>query len=220
MIRLNIFAINVLENEIINNTFFNIYIGIVNCEFSWRFYSSGMWRRVIGTIVIDVRILVILLISGSSHALRNGANEFLSAIFTFVVRCVSDSVSEICTSRCWTFEIFVKTRAGIAVLFLWVYMTVIFIRGIGHRATLCTQQRPCDVTIPCLSCLCLLPSIKKQTALIPTASCMSEFLCIIGFPSNPGGDEISSLYDKKEGVRSYWMTLRTGEDTLNWRRKL
>ena len=24
--------------------------------------------------------------------------------------------------------------------------------------------------------------------------------------------------DEEEGVRSYWMTLRTGEDTVNWRR--
>jgi len=26
--------------------------------------------------------------------------------------------------------------------------------------------------------------------------------------------------DKEEGVRSYWMTLRTGEDTVNGGRKL
>ena len=26
--------------------------------------------------------------------------------------------------------------------------------------------------------------------------------------------------DEEEGVRSYWMILRTGEDTANWRRKL
>jgi len=26
--------------------------------------------------------------------------------------------------------------------------------------------------------------------------------------------------DEEEGVRSYWMTLRTGEDTVNWRRTL
>jgi len=28
------------------------------------------------------------------------------------------------------------------------------------------------------------------------------------------------MYHEEEDVRSYWMTLRTGEDTLIWRRKL
>ena len=77
-----------------------------------------------------------------------------------------------------------KLGAGMAVLFLWVYMTVIFIRGTGYSAAFWKPRRPCDASILCQSCLCLMPSTKKQEELIPKASCLSKFLCIIGFPGH------------------------------------
>ena len=59
-----------------------------------------------------------------------------------------------------------------------------FIRATGYRATFCKLQRHCDVSILCQSCLCLVPSTKKQEELIPTSSCLSKFLSVIGFPGH------------------------------------
>jgi len=42
-----------------------------------------------------------------------------------------------------------------------------------------------------------------------------------GLAKDKGADRSDKWQeDEEESVRSYWMTLRTGEDSVNWRRKL
>ena len=109
-------------------------------------------------------------------------------------------------------------KTNLIVLLFKLFIPCILIRFMSYGTTGCAHNRVLPVNWP--ACLCVQHRQNKVNTPSPLETAGNLLFWCTYRAAGAGYCLVQQVHNIYIYIYSYWMTLRTGEDTVNWRRKL